>query len=739
MAEPRKYRPASFLRMYVRLEDFTNTPPDGLQTERKPYSPRVKKAESELTALQTQLSEMNAATAVGGSKDESSAYNLRLQISRKKRAIASLKSNRTDGGASDQPPVPATYVEFRTVPISAKFEANGFRTADTLTATFPFRDAPLDSRIIRECMVEFFEGTVTVENFSTRDNWVLPSSMSDTTVCSFRGYVDEWKSPHDEGGSFITFQARSMEAVLIDGKINPRAPNYRIKGKSEKITAYVNRILEQYPPTSGKFGSELRAHWYMADPAAEPSLNAKDLTRALQTAASRAAAAGAATGQEAPVQAQQPGDEANPAQAQGQYSGEASIPSKVQKVEGESIWDLITTACELAGCMPIYDPSLPIIRVGEEPSPGQEDTRAIIDPKNSILLRPPQTIYEDVNRGLSIKGGAQDGFSRWLMNDKTPVKSDIRMMVWGENIKKLEFTRKMSRAKAVGVEVRSYNPDAPPAERILVARYPAKPTVTHMKMHGPKGKNSSAPIEVIKTILVRGIRSKYMLEQIACSIFNQISRQELTVNVETDDLASYIDLRSPVQAGFKAENHNSNPDLLKLRPGTPVRILVAREVQDPSAGNSIVISTLSEVMDKRGDRIKDLLLAQNARFRNWQSVANVEEVAAKVQAALSSAKLPDVFYCKNLSREHGPDGVQMNIELCNYLEARLDASKLDSESQRIANATKLKGKKLATLDEKAKKAADDADRRMLAELAKLDDKQGREAFAAAQKMIGGGT
>lgn len=706
--------------MYVRLEDFKNQDADNPPApESDPYPHRNKKITADIAKLESQLAQVDAATAALSSKDSNSSYALRQQIARKKRALSGLRSGKTAQAADAQPPEPATYVEFRTVPIAARFEAQGFRTADTLKATFPFRDAPLESRIMRECLVELYVGTVTVENFATRENWILPAQLSDTTVLVFRGYVDEWESPHDEGGSFVTLSARSFEAVLIDGKINPRAPAYRVHGAEEKISAFVNRILEAYPPTSGKYGSELRAFWYMADPAKETKLSAKELTRNLQTAASRAAADGTAPGQEPAPRPQQPADEAQPAQATGGDSGDVSMPQRAQRVDGISIWDLITMACELAGCIPIYDPSLPAIKVGAEPAPGQPDTRAKIDPKNCILLRPPQTIYDDVDRGVSIKGGSQDGFSRELNYNGRAVQSDLRMLVWGHNIKALKFVRKMSRARAVGVEVRSYNPDAPPAERLVKARYPVKTQATHMKIHGPKGKSSTAPIEVIKTILVRGIRSEALLQKIAAALFNQLSRQEISVHIETEDLASYIDPTVPSQHGTKALTHNANPDLLKLRPGTPVRILVANEVQDPDAGNSIVISTLSEVMDRKGSRIKQLLTDQNARFRAWQSPAEVEANASKIQAALQSAQLPDHFYCKTISLDFKEDGVAIAMELINYLEARFASQNLDEASRKADQELKLASRKKPKRGrEQVAAQQQQADQNMLAQVRK---------------------
>jgi hypothetical protein len=73
------------------------------------------------------------------------------------------------------------------------------------------------------------------------------------------------------------------------------------------------------------------------------------------------------------------------------------------------------------------------------------------------------------------------------------------------------------------------------------------------------------------------------------------------------------------------------------------------------------------------------------------------------------------------------------------LAARLDVANLDEESKRIANVTKLKGRKSHTPDEKTKSAASDADKRMLDQLAKIHTKEGQEAYAAAQKIIGGST
>jgi len=686
VTEPRYYRPAWFLRLFVRLEDFGQTDDSSAQDGEKPYKNAQAKAAADRAVVEAQIAQEAAGRVTGASRSQAAMVGLSALAKSLQRQAATAGK---DSAAGPQGKGDEFSVSFVTVPTEMDIEDKSFRTANELTAAFPFQDMPLDPRIMRECRVEAWIGTVTAEDFASPDKWHLKPDISKTSILRFNGYIDLPEMEHDESSGVIHIKARSYESVLIDGKIAAQAKAYMIQGACEALTTYVNRILALYPPTSGDTGGDpFRAYWYAADPSKEPFLDRKTLNRSLQTAASRNASNGSVPGQEPNPVTDNPSDGAD-AKGQGDSAtgGSPSMPPKAVDADGMSIWDLITQACELCGCIPMYCPSLP---AGTGSTDGKVQT---VNPANCLLISPPQAFLDDIDSAISIQGGARDGFSRDLTIAGKKVHSDVRFMVWGHNLAKMKLARKLGKVRVSAVEVRSYNPDADATLRVLSARYPSGPLYKHKgkkanKMHEKGG----GMINVVRTFVLKGIRDMGMLEQAACSIYHQLTRHELTIELETDELASYIDPVASQQAGTLVENHNDNPDILKLCAGSPVHVTVAQKSEQD--GN-LVISTLSEFYDTKANNIVGLLTKQNDRWGAWRTdgsldQAKIEETARKIQAAYRAAKLPDVYYCRAVHLHFSAEeGFSAHMELSNYMPDN-DPKTFATDDQKKNDVAKLK-------------------------------------------------
>ena len=694
------YRPSAFLRLQIRLEDYDSTDDPTVESEGKPYRDKVAVLDADINGLEANIAEVKGS---GDSGQQEVLVGLDAAIRKKRQARKRLLSAPAPARAQQGAKGDAYSVDIYTIPLDLSVEMNSFRIADTMHATIPFSDAPLISDIIRSCLVEVWLGTIPPDDFATDDHWRL---RRDRAVIVFRGYADTWDTDHGDSDSTVQISARSLEAILIDAKINPLAPVYRIeKGKSgELISAYINRILGQLPATAGtKQGtSQLKAVWYGSPDEAEPPLDRKSLLRSLQSAKSRVAQNG---GQNV-VQAKPEGG-TDPGQTEGAAPGAPGMPPAAPGQTGQdmSVWDLITQACELAGCLPLYDPSLP----GRN---GIENTG------DYLLLRPPQTIFEDVDGGYKIPGGPIDGFERVLripqgegQNDRTvQITSQIRFLVWGHNIKSFKTSRKLGRVKVQGVEIRSYNPDGKKGQTTMVARFPKAPH--HATRIGAKGEGKTQELMVK---VVRGIRDQAKLEQIAVSLYHAVSRQELSVSIETADMASYIDPTSGLV-------HNDHADMLKLRPGTPCKVAVARQVK--TLEGLPTISPLSEVFEKRGEVITQLLTAQRNRAApdtaGFQISGSPEEMAKRISKALAAAKITDVFYCRTITHKFTADeGWSAVIELVNYLPARGDPKNMPKEDQKTNDAKKLHPRVTSAAAKNQAKIASATDRAIAATQGKL--------------------
>jgi hypothetical protein len=704
--------------MFVRLEDFGAADDSDAQDGSKPYQDAAVKQQADAAIIEGKLAVLAAANQ-GRSKSAMIGLSTMAKALRRNATKAQQQS---DSAAGDKGAGDDFSVEFITVPQDLDFEDRGFREADQLTASFPFQDLPLHPLIIREIRVEAWVGTVSVEDFATPDSWRLKAIPSDRCVRRFNGYVDLPEMEHDETSGTVHLKARSYIAVLIDNHINPRAKAHQMQASEEYLTTYINRILSEFPPTSGQHGDAFRAVWYGGAAKAEPKLSRKILLRSLQTASSRNAAAGQTAGN--PVNAQ-PDSTVEGADPQGlgdeAPGGLAGMPPTAVTPEGMPIWDLITQACELCGVMPLYRPSLPSATGSIA---GVEQT---VDPANCLLLVPPEAFLDDISSGTQISGGSRDGFRRNFTDAQgNAFGSDVRFMVWGHNLSKMKLARKMGKARPQAVEVHAYNPDAEGAKRQLMSRFPKH--VTKAKGKGGKGGGKSASkmgekghgkIDSVRIFEVQGIRDQLALDSIAVSLYHQLARQELTMEIETDELASYIDpVASATNGQLVPLQHNDQPDLLRLCAGTPVQVTVARQSTDSS---DLTICSLSEFYDLGGSNVLKALTEQNNRWGSWRTDGSMDpgkltETARKIQRAYQTAKLPSVYYCRGvqMSFKQGDDIFHARLELTNYMPsndpANMDATSQEMNDRRKRKATTTTGRKKTAEEKRSTVVVDNAGR-----------------------------
>jgi len=679
------YRPAWFVRLYVRLEDFGQADDSDAQDEAVPYKQAAVQKVVQAAVVEGQI----AQAAAGGDRSRAAMIGLQTTAKALWRDAGKVAKMSSAGpaGKGDE-----FSIEFVTAPMVLDIEDKGFREAETMDVTVPFQDVPLHPLIVREIRIEGWVGTVKREDFATPERWHLEPKMSKTSVLRFNGYVDLAEMEYDDSAGMVHLKCRSYIAVLIDGKINPLAKAYRIEGGEEYLTSYINRILTQYPPTSGDTGgSPFRCYWYASPSDKEPKISRKQLLRSLQTAKSRNASANQSTSSNVNAQPD-PTGEASDAAGMGDaaLAGNPMMPTKGVTEDGMSIWDLITQACELCGVMPMYRPSLPPFTG----SIGGKETQ--IDPANCLLITAPEAFLDTVSNATQIAGGARDGFQREFSNGSAGTfRSDVRFMVWGHHVGKMKLSRKMGKLRPTGVEVRAYNPDADDALRVLSSRYPRH---VAKKKHGKFGRaakkmheKGGGKVDTIKVFVLKGIRDQHALDMAAVSLYHQLTRPEISMQIETDDLSSYIDPVASQQAGVLVENHNDNPDILRLCAGTPVHVTVARK--STQEGN-LVISSLSDFYDLAGNNIVDILLKQNDRWGAFRSDGSmdqtrIEETARKIQAAYRAAKLPSVYYCR-LVRLHfaaEDESFHASMELTNYMPSN-DPSQFDDETEKLNDERK---------------------------------------------------
>jgi hypothetical protein len=132
----------------------------------------------------------------------------------------------------------------------------------------------------------------------------------------------------------------------------------------------------------------------------------------------------------------------------------------------------------------------------------------------------------------------------------------------------------------------------------------------------------------------------------------------MSVRVETDDLASFVDPRDNVIPA-------ADPDLLSLRSGTPVRLMIAK--RDESSG-SVNVTPLSSLFDVDRTTLGALLVDQKRRWTNDPDpVSTAKREVDAIEQSIGTLRVPDLFYTRCVNHKFSADdGWSADIELVNY-------------------------------------------------------------------------
>ena len=261
----------------------------------------------------------------------------------------------------------------------------------------------------------------------------------------------------------------------------------------------------------------------------------------------------------------------------------------------------------------------------------------------------------DVVRSLGIIPIVRD-WDIVLIDPRTLYSSEgAATMVYGRNLDKLNFTRKIAGEKVPTVEVRCYDSER---GRTLWARHPVAtgqpasgvvgidlpPMPSRANNVPPSGAN---PDEGIRVMSVSGITDTAALERIAQGIFEETGRQEIEGHFETHDAWSYY-------------GNAENADLLDLRAGDPVELLIARggSIEDEAVGSSTSLAAL-QAMD-RASRSEYMIAI------GWDPI-----VAARFAALQDATGFQTVFRTNESTVSFDSEnGLKISNSFINYITVR---------------------------------------------------------------------
>jgi len=516
------------------------------------------------------------------------------------------------------------------LPKEASVDLSGYRQAGKWSLTFDYRDFPIDPRAVRSMAVEIHLGAVPPADFAEGmvriDPRVGRRSVLQTRVNGVMredtllvmGTADSIHSEWASQGSWVKMEGRDLRGIFLDAAARPDLLSKL--DLRRPIDQVVEQILSQHA-----FGGSVRVvvnedDW--PDRKVPSPGEAQDMTRVNMGAAGSA-----------PNMRPQ-GD-----------------PHKL------SVWDIITSYCYLVGAIPYF--------VGQR-----------------LRVRPARSLY-DYQKKAGFDPGVPTPFAggkqRTVDTEQGPRRINLRQMVFGRNIERLEFERKLAGTKVPVVEVVSLDTSSETRGRgkLLIVRYPPPdpsdtPSVGEMPASEPvpasneeAGQSSAgaantsvAPSggavdrQVIR-IPVAGIRSKERLRRIAQDIYEEIGRGEMGGKIQTKSLASF-------------GGGNSDPDLLFLRPGDPIELLFdARSLQSSPP-------LASDITDVEARLPFDEAVRQLTERLGDANLARVLVATSRGQVD----KLQSFFRVANVHFGFSADsGVDIAFDFQNYVESRYNVTK----------------------------------------------------------------
>jgi hypothetical protein len=297
-----------------------------------------------------------------------------------------------------------------------------------------------------------------------------------------------------------------------------------------------------------------------------------------------------------------------------------------------TFWDAVVKLCFLAGAIPAF--------VGTE-----------------LRIRPVRSLYDQQRAGFdpAVPTPFDAGLPRVTdaESGQTIAPISVRKMVYGRDVGSMSFARKFGgyqkprQVCCVGIDTSSA---ARGAARQIKGLYPTEAVAKRAYADGVK---SMADTLFVKVGEVADVDRLALMAQ---SIYEELARGEITGSCSTNKLSSF-------------GGDNSDPDLLKLRPGDAVQF--ATDVRALTKVSPLVSTHTDHMRAPFEKAVADL----SARLGQPE--------LARVILATSRGLINEVQGFFRVSAVHytwGADGLVIDFDFQNFIEKTLDADKSRSKA-----------------------------------------------------------
>ena len=498
------------------------------------------------------------------------------------------------------------------VPTQASIELPGFRKAGQFTLKFDYRELPIDPRLMRAIGVEIFQGTVTEGDFSTGMTSLEPDGTRRSILNIFT-----------EDGNDI-----AEDRLLLAGVVDTCKMTHDEKGSWVEME-----------------GRDLRGI-FLDSPIDLAIFDKIDLKKPIDEVVRAILETHPASedifitfweedwplGPGKPLPS--PADKDGLTRPRRKSNGQGAKVGA--KSNGPSYWDMITRLTELVGGVPYFE-------------------------GRSLHLRPARGIFSQLRNQLGNSVFRDPGTTVPVAReDQLGKEFFTRKMIWGRNISTLAFERKYTGIKVPVIEVISLDTSGTTRGpgKLLIQQWPPKDAKL-ARFNGVSPSGESVQTEVLR-INKPGIRDKARLVEIAKELYEEIGRQEMGGQCITKSVASF---------GAPDKNENSEPDMLRLKPGDGIEFLVdvARlNSRNPIASQFTDDSRLS--FEERVESIKQDLLKKSG---------SADENLIRAIVATSRSSIVDLlnfFRVANVRYNWSNGVVQIMFDFQNYIVVRSDVT-----------------------------------------------------------------
>jgi hypothetical protein len=248
-------------------------------------------------------------------------------------------------------------------------------------------------------------------------------------------------------------------------------------------------------------------------------------------------------------------------------------------------------------------------------------------------------------------------------------KDKAIQFIYGRNLKKLEFKRKLGRQKNFNIKVLSLSIESKQViealipeeateewskdigivrERIKIPKNEVKSygkgtvkngVTTAVSSGSPRAKKDEEEDAPFLTFRIPNIKNKPQLIKIGEGIFEEVGRQQIDGSMETKEMRIFQDDKNNVRTDY---------NLLKVRNGTPIGIEIRQ-------ADMVAMARSSSIEDRK---------------RYLQSVGYEANTAIGIVDALAASygKTPMVFYTKSVRFNLDDQGFTMSLDFVNFIE-----------------------------------------------------------------------